>query len=274
MRIGLLHPGEMGTSVGRALLAAGHEVCWCNAGRSPATAARAADFTAYPQLPTLTAEVDGLISVCPPDQALDQAQAVAAAGYTGIYVDANAVAPATARQMAAVVGPGYVDGGIIGPPAVQPGTTRLYLSGADAAGAQAWFSAELLQAVVVGESNSDASALKMAYAAYTKGSSALLLAVNALAEQAGVRAALLEEWALSQPGLAERSEQTARATSRKAWRFAGEMEEIAQTFDDLQLPGDFHRGAAALYARMSGLKDQPPASLDEVLRLLAGNAES
>jgi hypothetical protein len=111
----------------------------------------------------------------------------------------------------------------------------------------------------------------MAYAAYTKGSSALLLAVNALAESAGIREALVKEWDISQPGLSKRSELTAAGTSRKAWRFVGEMEEIAATFAAAGLPDEFHRGAAALYERMAALKDMPPAELEAVLQQILGN---
>ena len=90
-----------------------------------------------------------------------------------------------------------------------------------------WFAATPVDARVI---QASASALKMCYAAFTKGSSALLLAVRALAEREGVGEDLLSEWGLSQPGLALRSEVTARHTSAKAWRFEAEMMEIAQTF--------------------------------------------
>ncbi len=215
--------------------------------------------------------MDGVFSVCPPHAALGLARDVAGLGFDGLYVDANAVSPSTARSVAATVGRRYVDGGIIGPPAHRAGTTRLYLSGARASEVVAWFEGANLGVRVVDDGLTSASALKMAYAAYTKGSSALLLAVNALAEQAGVRQALRDEWALSQPGLEVRSEQTAAGTSRKAWRFVGEMEEIAATFAELGLPDQFHRGAADLYRRMAALKDRPPAELEAVLRqILSG----
>jgi hypothetical protein len=108
----------------------------------------------------------------------------------------------------------------------------------------------------------------MAYAAFTKGSSALLLAVNALAEHAGVRDALVAEWMISQPGLVKRSANTALGTSRKAWRFAGEMEEISRTFAEAGLPGEIHAGAADIFQRMAGLKEPPPSDLEKVLQAL------
>jgi hypothetical protein len=105
----------------------------------------------------------------------------------------------------------------------------------------------------------------MAYAAWTKGSAALLLAVRALARAEVVEAGLLQEWALSQPGLTERSEAAAAGTSRKAWRFVGEMEEIAATFHAAGLPTGFHDAAAEIYRRMERFMDaEPPPSLQQI----------
>jgi hypothetical protein len=113
-----------------------------------------------------------------------------------------------------------------------------------------------------------ASALKICYAAYTKGLSALLLNVRALADATAVSAPLLEEWSLSQAGLAERSELAARGTAGKAWRFVDEMHEIAETFETCGLPGGFHRAAADVYQRMEPLKAVADPSLEDVLGCL------
>ncbi|HEV2054439.1 MAG TPA: DUF1932 domain-containing protein, partial [Methylomirabilota bacterium] len=116
-----------------------------------------------------------------------------------------------------------------------------------------------------------ASALKMAYAAYTKGTAALLVSIRALAIRAGVDQALLDEWARSQPELGARSERAAGETARKAWRFTGEMAEIAATFDDAGLPDGFFRAAAEIYESLAGYKDAPGMpSVAEVAKALAG----
>lgn len=272
MKIAVLHPGEMGVSVARALVRAGQEVGWLSAQRSEATIARARGLNAFTTMAEIVEWAQGIVSVCPPHAAVEQARAVMTAGYRGIYVDANAVAPKTAQQISEIVGPQYVDGGIIGPPADVAGSTRLYLSGGQPANVASWFdsgfSDGLLETMVLGEDVTQASALKMAYAAYTKGSSALLLAVNALAHATGVQHALQKEWDISQPGLVKRSQATARGTSRKAWRFIGEMEEIADTFATAGLPNSFHLAAADIYARMAPLKNEPPAELERVLQSL------
>ena len=146
---------------------------------------------------------------------------------------------------------------MIGPPAESPGTTRMYLAGPEAANlAGVWAGSALdVRALPETAEAGSASALKMSYAAWTKGQSALLLLVNALAQSAGVADALRAEWDLSQPGLVARSDGVAAAVGRKAWRFEGEMLEIAETMAAAGLPDGFHRGAAALYGRMAGFKD-------------------
>ena len=270
-RILLLHPGAMGASVGAALHGNGHVVRWLPAGRSAATASRAQDagLVAAETLASALAEVEAVISVCPPHAAVEVAAAVAAQGFAGLYVDANAVSPATATRIAGVVGAGFVDGGIIGPPAWRAGLTRLYVSGAEGSRVAGWFEGSPLDARVV---TGSASALKMCYAAYTKGSTALLLAIRALAEQAGVSAALRAEWDISQPGLGDRSERSAAAAGAKAWRFAGEMREIAATFAAAGLPDGFHLAAAETYHRLAPLKDAQQVDMAAALALLAGGA--
>lgn len=276
LRIVLLHPGAMGSSVGAAARVGGATVVWAGEGRSPATAARAT-AAGLEDAGSLAAALDGagaVVSVCPPDAAVEAAEAVAAHGFAGIYVDANAVSPATAARVAqAVTGSAtYVDGGIVGGPAWRPGTTRLYLSGADAEVVAAWFAAGPLEAVAIGEDPTAASALKMAYAAWTKGSGALLLAVRALAAATGVEEALLAEWRRSQPDLP--ADAGAARAAPKAWRFAGEMREIADTFSAANLPVGFHRAAAEVFERLAGFKDADAPATGEVLSALLGRGDA
>lgn len=241
MKVGLLHPGEMGAAVGDVLAGAGHEVLWASARRSEATRARAGAFTDAGTVGELAERVDAIVSICPPHAALDVA--VAAAPFDGLYLDANAVSPQTAARLAALF-PRYVDGGIVGGPPRVPGT-RLYLSGPLADEAASLFAGSLLEPRVV----ADASALKMTYSAWSKGSAALLLATRAVAERHGVGEALAAEWADSVPGLQERLAQAERSAAAKGWRWIGEMEEIADTFAAAGEPDGFHRAAAEVYRR-------------------------
>ena len=243
--IGLLRPGEMGSAVGEALRNAGHAVLWASEGRSDETAARAAGFEDVVNAGELARRSDVILSVCPPHAALEVARSVAA--FEGVYVDANAVSPATAREVGGAVAGSFVDGGIIGPPPREPGSTRLYLAGTDAETVAGLFVGTALDARVLGGEPGTASALKMAYAAWTKGTAAMLLAIRDLARIEKVEPPLLEEWRLSQPELIERSASAARSAERKGWRWVGEMEEIASTFASAGLPDGFHRAAAEVY---------------------------
>jgi 3-hydroxyisobutyrate dehydrogenase-like beta-hydroxyacid dehydrogenase len=263
--IGLLHPGEMGAAVGQCLAGAGHRVLWVPDGRSPATAARAAaaGLTGVGGgLAELVRRAEVIMSVAPPHAALDIARQVA--GFGGVYVDANAISPATAREVAGIIetgGANYVDGGIIGTPPVMPGFIRLYLSGPKAGDVRDLFDGSPVDARVVnhelragaGASGAGgigaASAVKMAYASWTKGSAALLLAARALARAEGVEDTLLAEWDISQAGLAGRSDRAAGSAAAKGWRWVAEMEEIAAAMAAAGLPDGFHLAAAEIYRR-------------------------
>jgi len=248
MVVGLLHPGEMGAAVGGALTDRGETVLWASAGRSSATAerAKAAALEDVGDVEEICRRCEILLSICPPHAALDVARE--ASGFAGVYVDANAIAPDTARAVAEVQ-PRVVDGGIVGPPPIEPGRTRLYLSGTEAAEVAALFSGTNVDARVISGEIGAASALKAAYAGWTKGSAALLLTVRELAQAEGVEDALLEEWRLSIPELEQRLTGAERSASRKGWRWIGEMEEIAHSMSAHDLPAGFHEAAAEVFRR-------------------------
>jgi 3-hydroxyisobutyrate dehydrogenase-like beta-hydroxyacid dehydrogenase len=271
--VGVVHPGAMGAVVGAAAAGNGARVCWASTGRSDATRGRAeaAGLEDLGDLATLASEVDILLSVCPPAAAVDVATQVAATGFAGIYVDANAIAPATTLRVQSIVGgrARVVDGGIVGPPPRRERTTRLYLSGADAARVAALFDGTALSTVVLDGPPGRASALKACYATYTKGTSALLAAIRALARHHGVEEALLDEWTLSIPALVEQGTTGPRRSAPKAWRFIAEMEEHATTFRDAGLPDGVPAAAAEIYRRLASFKDVADPPLDEVLAALA-----
>jgi 3-hydroxyisobutyrate dehydrogenase-like beta-hydroxyacid dehydrogenase len=253
--IGILHPGAMGSAVGALLSAAGHEVLWASEGRSAASAERAerAGLLDAGTVAALLARAGVVFSICPPHAALELAESVA--GFDGIYVDANAVAPQTARAVEAALAPGgarLVDGGVIGPPPASAGTTRLFLSGDEAPAIARLFGDGPLEAIVVPGDVGAASALKMTYAAWTKGTAALLVAIRDAARTHGVEDALRDEWARSQPDLAERLARAVQSAADKGWRWEGEMREIAATFAAAGLPDGFHLAAAEVFAMPPG----------------------
>jgi 3-hydroxyisobutyrate dehydrogenase-like beta-hydroxyacid dehydrogenase len=247
MIVGLLHPGEMGAAVGAVLRERGVEVLWASGGRSAATAARAerAGLADAGSVAELLRRSEIVLSICPPHGALELARSVA--GFDGVFVDANAVSPATARRIGAEIGGRFVDGGIIGPPPGPSARTRLCLCGTEAAHVAKLFAGSAVDARVVAGEPGAASAVKMAYAAWTKGTAALLLAITALADAEGVDGELLAEWHDSQPELPERAQRATASAEAKGWRWVAEMEEIAATFAANDLPDGFHRAAADVF---------------------------
>jgi len=269
----------MGATIGAAAATSGARVIWASDQRSNATRERAKQAGLI-DVETLTQAVkqsDIVLSVCPPHAAVDLARAVAKENFPGIYVDGNAISRATAEQIGDIVtrsGASFVDGGIIGAPVKKAGTTRLYLSGKRAAEVAELFSPSMLAAKTIGTAPGAASALKVAYAAWTKCTDALVLAICALAAHEGVDQALMQEWAISQPDLERKSNRAAAVAVPKAWRYVGEMEEIAATFQAAGLPTGFHNAAAEICARLAPFKDQtePPPTIAAVIEALGGSS--
>ena len=152
--IGLLNPGDMGSKVGAAVRSSGSRVLWAGEGRSAETRKRASDggLEDVGSVAALVRASEVILSVCPPHAAVDVAKEVAGLRFAGTFVDGNAISPATAREIGGIIekgGANFVDGGIIGPPPVQPGTTRFYVSGTASERIAALLNAGPLQAIVV-----------------------------------------------------------------------------------------------------------------------------
>jgi len=279
LKIGVLHPGAMGESLAATAKNTGHEVYWASAGRSHETRQRAMkhDLQDAMTVENLSGICSVIVSVCPPHAAEAVASQVLASGFKGLYLEGNGMSRDRAKRIGgwmAQVGISFVDGGIIGGPAWEPKTTRLYLAGEDADRAASCFSAGPLETRILGDSIGRASALKMCYAAYSKGTTALLCAVLAAAEGLGIRDELEEHWSWDRSEHLAQAKERVRRASAKAWRFVAEMHEIEMTLGSVGLPGGFHFAAGEIYDRMARFKgetDMPP--LEEVLHSLTHPAE-
>jgi 3-hydroxyisobutyrate dehydrogenase-like beta-hydroxyacid dehydrogenase len=240
----------MGAAFGSALVQAGYRVLWASSGRSSASAHRAsaAQLEDAGSVGEVARESAIILSICPPSNACEVAAAVA--GFRGVYVDANAISPGTSTRVAGIIeggGGSYVDGSIIGRPPASPGQTRLYLSGPLAPAVANLFTGTIVSAPVLGERAGAASALKMAYAGWSKGQIALLLAVREYAVADGVDEALIAEWRISAPSVEAQHLAAVQVAEAKGWRWVGEMEEIAMAFSDAGVTDEFHRGAAEIF---------------------------
>jgi 3-hydroxyisobutyrate dehydrogenase-like beta-hydroxyacid dehydrogenase len=248
--LAVLHPGAMGAAVAACLVGGGHQVGWLRTDRSDESTRRAdeAGLTPFDNLSELLADADVVFSICPPHAALEVARQLV--GFHGIVVDANAISPNTSRLVGRIVTAGgarYVDGGIIGPPPLKSGTTRLYLAG-DNGEVAGLLSGSALDVVSLDGASPAASALKMTYAAWTKTTAALLISIRRTAAAFGVEDDLVKEWAISQPDLPAAWARARQQADEKGWRWSYELAEVGRTFGEVGEPEGFGAAASQVFA--------------------------
>ena len=263
IHIGFLHPGAMGISLAETAKNTGHTAYWVSQDRSPDTYGRAVSnyLVEMQSIEDLCDACSVIICVCPPHAAVAVAEQVMGCSFAGIYADVNAISPQRLKRIGQSMtdtGVEFVDGGIIGGPAWTPQSTVLYLSGRAADQIASCFAGGPLVTEVIGADIGKASALKMCYAANTKGTTALLCAIVAAAEEMGVRKELEEQWSRDGSDFAQHTLARISRVTAKAWRFSGEMEEIASTFEAAGLPEGFHLAACDIYQRIAKFKGADP----------------
>ena len=229
----------MGAAVGNAASA---DVIWASEGRSRATAERATSFTDVGSVEELARTSDTILSICPPAIAEETAAQVFALGFDGTYVEANAISPERMRRVAGLA-PRVLDGSIIAAKGI-----NLYLAGPGAEEVAAVFAGSEVTAVPIGDKIGAASALKMAFGGWNKIGIALTSQAHAIAQAYGVDDRLEAEGVP-----ADRLQWVAD----RAWRWAPEMEEIADMCAELGLDDGIPRGAASFYRAVS--RAAPPS---------------
>lgn len=257
--VGMLSPGDMGHSIGKVLHDSGLQVITCFEGRSQRSRdlADVAGIEDGGSLEEVVAAADVFLSVLVPSSAVEVARRVAgaidAAGTELLYIDCNAIAPSTARAVAGeieAVGSRVADIGIVGPPPRKPGT-RFYASGPGVEDAR-----ELadygLDIRIIGNEMGQASGLKMCYGALTKGLQALGVELLVAAQALGLYDVLADEQSGSMADVRNWLEGSVPTMPPKAYRWVGEMEEIAKTFEDVGLTPLMFQGAADLYRFVAG----------------------
>jgi 3-hydroxyisobutyrate dehydrogenase-like beta-hydroxyacid dehydrogenase len=233
VRVGLLFPGEMGAVVGRAVRG---DVLWASDGRSEATRGRAATFTDVGTVPELVRSSDVVLSIGPPAIAEEVAEQIFGLGFDGIFVEANAISPARMRRIAEL-GDRVVDGSIIGAKGIS-----LYLAGQETPAVAELFAGSEVQAIDLGKEIGAASALKMAFGGWNKIGIVLTAQAHAIARAYGVA-----EWLEAEGVPPDRLPRVAY----RAWRWAPEMDEIADTCAEVDFPDGIARGAAEAYREVS-----------------------
>lgn len=252
--IAILSPGEMGHSVGRCLLVGGFDVATCLTGRSERTRtlSAAAGIRDEPDLDELVRNSDLILAILVPDQARALAGQVAEVmertGSSPAYADCNAISPDSAREIDRVItaaGGRFIDAGIIGGPPGADEKTRFYASGPHEAILTQLDGHGILVRPLGGEVGR-ASGIKMCYASVTKGTSALHAAALTAAEVMGLSEELLAEFSESQ-GQRLKAMGGVNSLSAKAFRWIGEMREIAATYERAGVSPGFHEGAEHIF---------------------------
>jgi putative dehydrogenase len=258
LTVAVIAPGNMGAGVGRRLTENGVAVLTSLAGRSAASVERAREADMRAVADAQLMEADFLLSIVPPGEALALAQrltpVLAAANKKPIYVECNAVSPATQTQIAAVIaatGAPFVGAGIIGPPP-KPGSsnTKIYAAGPAARDLAKLNDHGLIVRVLDGPLTA-AAALKMSYAGITKGFTALSAAMMLAATRAGAAPALHAELAESQPALLAWLTRQTPNMYGKAYRWVAELDQIAAFVGDDHAEHAMLAAAARLYERIA-----------------------
>lgn len=257
--IAILMPGDMGHGVGRALRDNGNDVVTCLAGRSAHTCdlAAQAGLRDLGSMIDIVKNTDLILSILPPASAATQAQSVAdamrATGSCPVYADCNAISPSTVQGVADIIktaGAPFIDAGIVGLAPGKGPAPRFYVSGPDV-GAMTDLDGQGIQVRPVGTEVGQASALKMTYAALTKGTWTLHTALLMTAARTGVLPDLLAEFDYSQKAALAAMRSTIPRLPADSGRWVGEMEEIAKTFAEAGVTSGFHDGAAEIFRVLS-----------------------
>lgn len=275
--LGLLHPGQMGAAVGAAAVTH-RTVLWCPAGRGEATRARAdaAGLTAVDGLAQLLTHSDVVLSVCPPAFAETLADDIAVAAesisFRGVFVEGNAISVERVERIASRLGPigvRVVDGAIIGPPPSAERPARLHLAGrrTDVDAVAEIFSDSPVHTTFLSTEIGAASGLKMAFASYQKASRVLAAIAHALAQRHGVSDELLAE-ARRMPSNILTDVDYVPGVAARAWRWHGELHEIADTLAAAGLPTELATGAAEALQRWEADRDNWDLTTEQTLARL------
>ena len=271
--VAIQSPGDMGHAVGKVLGENGLDVITCLAGRSQRTKklAEEGNFRIVETMDDLVNEADLILSILVPGRAKELVNEVAESlnrtGATTYFADCNAVSPDTAKEISKTInaaGGTFIDGGIIGTAPTKGDTPRFYVSGPNA-DVVAVLDGKGIIVKVVGPDVGQASGIKMCYAALTKGTHTLQVALLTAAQKMGLTEQLKEEFAFSQEGALAAMESGISRLPANAHRWIGEMEEISSTFASLGVTPHFHMGAADVYKLLNEtpFAEETPETIDK-----------
>ena len=256
--VAIVAPGNMGAAIAKRLSEHGVKVLTTLEGRSGASKARADSAGMEAVAPERLTEAEFLLSILPPGSALSFAERMAPALRDAqrkpVFVDCNAVSPATVERISAVIGATgapFIDASIIGfPPVAGRASPHIYACGEHAVRLTT-LSAHGLDIRVLEGPVGAASALKMCYAGINKGVAAIATAMILAATRAGAAPALRQELSESLPDLLDSLNRQIPDMLPKAYRWVAEMQEIAAFAGDDATAADIFTAFSKLYDRVS-----------------------
>lgn len=271
--VAIMSPGDMGHAVGKVLRESGLDVITCTKGRSYRTQnlAKDAGLRQVDSLKDLVSEADLVLSIMVPSKAMGFAREIAqhmnASQGKTFFADCNAVSPQTSESMSEIInnaGGIYIDGGIIGTAPTKGDTPRFYVSGPDAS-IVTKLDGRGIVVKEIGDKIGQASGIKMCYAALTKGTHTLHVALLTAAAKMGLTDDLRKEFEFSQKSHLVAMETGISRLPANAHRWIGEMEEISSTFENLGVTPNFHKGAAAVYRMLDStpFAKETPETIDK-----------
>ncbi|KYJ87630.1 NAD(P)-dependent oxidoreductase [Sulfurovum riftiae] len=273
-RVGFLYPGDMGVFLAHSVQNSGYETLWCSEQRSQSTCQRAEqqDMVEVSSLVELCEQSSIIISICPPHAASDVAYQVLQQHFTGIFVEANAISPELSKRLSAAFakkGVSYVDAAVFGGTNLTSKNTQIFLSGSKGEQIASIFSSGPVISKVISDEIGKASATKMCHSMYSKGIWAMLHTAVSAAEHYGIRDQLESLWIKNNVNFTENTYKNMQRTSKKAWRFSAEMNEISSTFHAAGLPDGFSKASSEVYRRLVKFKeyDQEP-DIEEIINTL------
>ena len=271
--VAIMSPGDMGHAVGQVLSESGIDVITCTDGRSQRTKnlAEMAGLRQVATLEDMVIQADLVLSIMVPSKAMSFVREISphfeSSKTPTYFADCNAVSPQSALAMAEVInqaGGKFIDGGIIGTAPTKGDTPRFYVSGPDASVVMD-LDGRGITVKAIGNKVGQASGIKMCYAALTKGTNTLHVALLTAASRMGLTDDLRKEFEFSQKSHLAAMEKGISRLPANAHRWIGEMEDIAATFENLGVTPNFHKGAAEIYKMLNStpFAKESPETIDK-----------
>ena len=260
--IGILFPGEMGSSLGKLLAEASFRVVTTLEGRGPRTArlCRDAGLEVLDSIGKVVRASNIVISLVTPAAASDVAEHFCDCAHLSarapVFIDANSISPSTVQTISRMVSRSrcrFVDASIHGLASRVRNQATMYLSGRGTQAIAELF-APAVRTKFLGEAPGTASAFKMLMAGMSKGLVALFLEMGVAARKFGLLDDLLAGYREFYPGIMIALERMVPTYPQHAARRSEEMGELEETLESIGLLPHTVHGVRQTISRLGRLE--------------------